>query len=339
MLFFARVSDRRLLSLLEFYAQDVEALRSLGFEVRVENRLWPALWARADFCLAWWWASALPVVAAWRLRGRPVVVTGASDLPTVTLLPPRRVTLKRGLTVVAARLATGNIAISNFELGLLQRARATRCSLLHQGTDTTFFGPAAKSTRPSAVVVAQMNRLSMVRKGVDSVIEAMPLVRGQVPDFVLHVVGPVSDDGRRYLADLEQRVGLAGVHVHGEVSREEKKRLLSQAWVYVQPSLLEGFGVAVLEAMASGTVPVCSTAGSLPEVVGDAGCLVDDPTPATVAEAVVALVHDIPRREALERACTERARTFDRRGRVARLGRILSELGILVPAQEEDRRQ
>lgn len=338
-LFFARVGDPELVSLLEFYAEDVEALRTLGFEVRVENRLWRALSARADFCLAWWWASALPVVVAWRVRRRPVVVTGASDLPDVTLLASWRVALKRALTVAAARLATANIAISEFELQLLRRAKASRCSLLHPGTDTSFFRPGPKSPLPTAVVVAQMNRLSMVRKGVDTAIQAVPSVRGRVPGFVLHVVGPMSDDGRQYLAELEARVGLAGVDVHGEVTRDEKKRFLSEAWLYVQPSLLEGFGLAVLEAMASGTAPVCSTAGSLPEVVGEAGCLLEAPTPATLADAIVSLIQDVPRREALQRAGVERARTFDRRARVTRLGGILAGLGIPGPAQVDARRQ
>lgn len=339
MLFFARVGEPRLLELLEFYAQDVEALRSLGFTVRVEHRLWSALFVRADFCLAWWWASALPLVVTWRLRRRPVMVTGASDLPAVTLLSRRRVALKRALTVVAARLATGNIAISNFELELLRRAKATRCSLLYQGTDTQFYRPGPKSTGPSAVVVAQLNRFSMVRKGVDKAIEAAALIRSHFPDFLLHVVGPVSDDGRQYLSELQDRVGLAGVELHGEVSREEKRRWLSRAWAYVQPSMLEGFGVAVLESMACGTVPVCSTAGSLPEVVGDAGLLLAEPTASEVAYAVVALLRDAPWREVLERLCVERARQFDQKRRVRRLGEILSQGGIDVPARQVARFQ
>ena len=62
--------------------------------------------------------------------------------------------------------------------------------------------------------------------------------------------------------------------------------LLSGARLFVFPSLYEGFGMPVLEAMACGTPVVCSNTSSLPEVVGDAALLVD---PLDVGELAAAL--------------------------------------------------
>ena len=62
--------------------------------------------------------------------------------------------------------------------------------------------------------------------------------------------------------------------------------LYNRAYALVQPSLMEGFGLPPVEAMACGTPVLASTAGSLPEVVGDAGVFFDPTDVAAIAEAM-----------------------------------------------------
>ena len=78
--------------------------------------------------------------------------------------------------------------------------------------------------------------------------------------------------------NLIKALGLSDlVHYLGEVPDEDLPALYAGAKAYIMPSLHEGFGIPCLEAMAVGTPVIASRRGALPEVVGEAGILVDDP--------------------------------------------------------------
>ncbi len=100
----------------------------------------------------------------------------------------------------------------------------------------------------------------------------------------------------------------------GVVSDDELVSLYSATTCFVFPSLYEGFGLPPLEAMACGAPVVASDRASLPEVVGDAGMLVEPTDPDALADAIerVVLTPDVAermRRDGLRRA---RAFTWDR---------------------------
>lgn len=80
------------------------------------------------------------------------------------------------------------------------------------------------------------------------------------------------------------------IHFFGYVSKDQLNELYSRALMLVFPSLYEGFGIPPLEAMACCCPVIASNASSLPEVVGDAGILVDPKNPAALAEAITALL-------------------------------------------------
>ena len=120
------------------------------------------------------------------------------------------------------------------------------------------------------------------RKNLPRLVEAMDRVD---PDLSLAVVGPDgwNVDGDDLLAPLGARV-----HRVGRVDDYELSALYRSATVFALPSLAEGFGLPVLEAMAHGTPVVTSRGTATEEVAADAGALVDPTDPASIAAAIEA---------------------------------------------------
>jgi glycosyltransferase involved in cell wall biosynthesis len=117
-----------------------------------------------------------------------------------------------------------------------------------------------------------------------------------------------------YEAELRRRSAELGVasdtRFLGWVAPDELEGLYRLAACFVFPSLYEGFGLPVLEAMARGLPVACSDRGSLAEVAGDAALVFDPDAPEGIAEAIEILLLDPTRAATLRAAGLGRARLF-----------------------------
>ena len=105
--------------------------------------------------------------------------------------------------------------------------------------------------------------------------------------------------------NLEDRV-----HALGGIPDEDLPSLYAGASWFVFPSLYEGFGLPVLEAMACGTPVICSSTSSLPEIVGDAAIMFDPTDPEDIARALAQALADPRKREELSEESLRRAQGF-----------------------------
>jgi glycosyltransferase involved in cell wall biosynthesis len=116
--------------------------------------------------------------------------------------------------------------------------------------------------------------------------------------------------GGKTLDLLESLSFKQDVIVTGFVQDEELPALYSGAELFVFPSLYEGFGLPVLEAMAYGKAVIVSKGGALPEVVGSAGISVDPEDVDAFVEAMTLVLEDTSRRESMEQASLAQAEKF-----------------------------
>jgi glycosyltransferase involved in cell wall biosynthesis len=135
-------------------------------------------------------------------------------------------------------------------------------------------------------------------------------LRREVPPLV--IAGRLPAEGLRYAlltpADSPQR---GRIEMLGYVSDERRQQLYREASMLVIPSLDEGFGIPALEAMTIGLPVVASNRGALPEVVGDAGLLVDPDDRGALATAMERVLDNPALRRRMSEAGVRQARQFD----------------------------
>ena len=134
--------------------------------------------------------------------------------------------------------------------------------------------------------------------------------RLNIPDIFLVIAG-----GRGWLFEeifMEvERLGLPEkVIFPGYIPETDLPLLYNSACVFVYPSLYEGFGFPPLEAMACGVPVITSNTSSLPEIVGDAGMLVNPQNPEEIADAIKSVLESDSKKRDMAGKGIERAKTF-----------------------------
>jgi glycosyltransferase involved in cell wall biosynthesis len=169
----------------------------------------------------------------------------------------------------------------------------------------------ARSAAPNDGYVLFVGTLEP-RKNVGALLDAYERLlntpgRARVPTLVL--AGKATEESRLWLERLG-RPPLEGAVRHiGYVDPNHRRELYDGARLLVMPSFEEGFGIPVLEAMTLGVPVVAAARGSLPEVLGDAGRLVDPERPDQLADAMEALLDEAVAAECAQRGIV-RARAF-----------------------------
>jgi glycosyltransferase involved in cell wall biosynthesis len=172
-----------------------------------------------------------------------------------------------------------------------------RICVAHPGINPSFGpeGPARDLGRPYLLTVATLER----RKNLETLLEAMKIVRARRPELRLAVAG--APGWQAPSLDAE------GVLPLGYVDDEELAALYRGAEVFVYPSRFEGFGMPIVEAMACGTAVVASAHGSLDEASGDAAVRADPQSGEAIAAAIEQALAE---RERLVEQGSEHVRRF-----------------------------
>lgn len=286
-------------------------------DARIPVRLLNLAWHRLEWPPAERFAGAIDVAQS----AHPLLMPARRALRAITIYdldfldhPERtRGEIRRdypGLAGRHARRADLVIVISRHTAAAVESRLGVareRIVLCRPGAPAT--GPRAAPPPGGPILfigtIEPRKNLSMLFAAYEQLVTRVP----QAPPLVL--AGGTVEQSAAILAALAARPALATRVSHlGYVADETRDRLYREASMVVLPSLEEGFGLTAVEAMQIGVPVVAASSGALPEVIGDAGLLIDPRDPAAWAAAMERLLGQPHLSEHLVDAGRRQARTF-----------------------------
>jgi glycosyltransferase involved in cell wall biosynthesis len=213
-----------------------------------------------DIIHANWTLSGAAAWVSQCIHRRPIILTvQGSDIFQAAHIPLFRqitqITLKRCNRILAL---SHSLAQDTQQLGVL----AEKIEIVPNGVDVRHFTPTMAARQPCILFVGSL----IERKGVGFLLQAWARLATQFPAHQLVIIGEGSQHDA--LVDLARTLGIAPrVRFLGTQSPLQVSEWMRQAQLFVLPSLEEGQGVVLVEALASGTPCVGSNVGGIPDVI------------------------------------------------------------------------
>lgn len=218
------------------------------------------------------------------------------------------------------------------DLAGLKGVSKRRIHVIHEGVDATFLdgAPAAPPASLPARYLLFVSTLEP-RKNIVGVLRGFAAAAATGYPGALVLVGRWgwrAEAARAELAASPVRERI--IHLD-YVARGELRAVLAGAEALLFPSLLEGFGLPVVEAMACGVPAIVSRVSSLPEVAGEAGVYVDPSDPQDIARAILAVTGDEGERQRLAALGRARAARFSWRQTAEATAAVFHRVAGLAP--------
>ena len=223
----------------------------------------------------------------------------------------------------AAARAHAVIAVSEFtrqQVISLLNVEPARVHVVHHGIRRLTAPESVKGVREK--IVLNVGAIQ-TRKNIAGLVGAFEALG---PAWKLVLAGSHGFGAAEILERISRSKARERIRVTGYVSPEELAAWYGRAAIFAFPSLDEGFGMPVLEAMAAGVPVITSNRSSLPEVAGDAALLVDPSDTAALADALRALTSDEGLQREYARRGLARAQLFTWENAVSQTWRVYQSL-------------
>lgn len=220
-----------------------------------------------------------------------------------------RIALMKSKKIIAVSRATKE------DLQRIYGIRAETIRVVHEGVDDDFFERPVGAGQDTSNVAGQPFMLFVgiprPRKNLERILGAFAAARASIDREMKLVIAGPEDSRFLNIRQLAARLNIEkSVVLTGSITDQQLRSLYRSATCFLFPTLYEGFGLPILEAMASGTPVITSRRPAHMEIAGDAAFLVDPTQSDAMAEAIVKIGEDKRLRNELIQKGLNRARLF-----------------------------
>lgn len=298
-LFYSSVADISLFSTQKFYVNTIEILKEIGFDVIVSNNIQDSWKCDYDAIFSFFYRKSLFPSFVAKLRGKKVFFTGGIDSMEKRITPVTSYVVQVFFFKICRWIADWCLVESMSDMRNINKVCLIKNhkNLYYspQAMDLSLYHSFESERENSFVTIGWMGAEANVkRKGMDQSLFYFKFLKSfeGFKESTLYIMGR-EGFGTEYLKTLVEALGLHNdVCFLGEVTDEEKIAYLKRCKYYFQLSKYEGFGLAALEALASGCIVVHSGRGGIADSIGDDGVFVDISKFSNSLESIDQTVYD-----------------------------------------------
>ncbi len=210
------------------------------------------------------------------------------------------------MQVKVARSLSHIVTVSEFTKKDIAREfsiNENKFRVVHNGINNEYFYPVQNGVRPDNSIIVT-NSADIPLKGLNYLLKAVAETRKK-QSVKLTVIGEPKKNGIIEKLVAKLKIGDI-VNFTGRIANEDFADYYAKATIAVVPSLYEGFGIPAVEAMACGVPLITTSGGALPEVVGDAGIIVEPADASALAGAITYLLNNPDERKKYAKSGLER---------------------------------
>jgi len=325
--FFAKVKSLKYLKLRQWYKNDIEILRKLGYKVIIATKF-NDIPFNCDLYFSWFTTSSiLPLIVAKIIKKPIIIIAGGSEVVGDSFGYFSKPWYTKIIIKINLKYADTVLAVSKNILKEIERFEIKNAILLYNGINIEKFKP-TNSKRDIILSCTRLDSNTYEGKKIALLLKSIPYVIKEFPKQKFVIIGEKGDAYIKVKLLIKKLNISNNIILLGSVSNDIIKQYFNQAQICIQPTRYEAFGFAIAEAMSCGIPVITTNVGAVSEIVGNCGFYVND-DPRILAERIIYLLKNKIVREKIGREARERIKNyFSLEKRKNGLKKILTKINL-----------